>query len=702
MSDFADLELGLHRYDPESYSVELRFSQPESDAEIRLVRGGEPHLLRLPFARLRELAADPAAYGAELGAALFADRELEAAFEQARATAQSLGLPLRVRLFIGPTAPELHSLRWETLRGRGGEPLFLGEQIFFSRYLASADRQPVRPKPRGAMRALVVVANPDGLDRYGLAPVDVAAELERAAAGLAGFEQVQLAEPGQANLNNLLGHLRDAALADQPFDILYLVCHGSFVDGVSYLWLADPANAIARVAGDELAQRLHELAQRPRLVLLIACQTAGVGDLARGDGGALAALGPRLAEAGVPAVIAMQGNVDMELAARFVPAFFAELRRDGQIDRAVAVARGTVRDHPDAWAPALFMRFRSGRVWYVPGFGEESDGFEKWPALVRYLRRGQCTPVIGSFMSETLLGSSRDIARAWADTYDFPMEPHEREDLPQVAQYLATKQDYRFVREELVEYLRGQLLARYGADLPGAADLSLNELFVELGRQERERNPSDPYRVLAELPLPVYVTTNAANLLEEALRGAGKTPVTEICRWNEDLAVLPSIFEDEPDYQPSPERPLVFHLFGTFAVPDSLVLTEDDHFDFLIGISQNRDLVPIVVRQALADSALLFLGFRLDEWSFRVVFRSLMSQQGRSRRTRYTHIAGQLMPQENEVLEPERASRYLETYFADSDISIFWGSARDFARELQEQLNAAPADARDPRRRGRF
>ena len=29
------------------------------------------------------------------------------------------------------------------------------------------------------------------------------------------------------------------------------------------------------------------------------------------------------------------------------------------------------------------MRLKSGRIWYVPGFGDERKGFEKWPALIR-------------------------------------------------------------------------------------------------------------------------------------------------------------------------------------------------------------------------------------------------------------------------------------------------------------------------------
>jgi len=40
---------------------------------------------------------------------------------------------------------------------------------------------------------------------------------------------------------------------------------------------------------------------------------------------------------------------------------------------------------------------------------------------------------------------------------------------------------------------------------------------------------------------------------------------------------------------------LVYKLFGQLAEPDSLVLTEDDYFDYLIGVTSNRDLIPEAV-----------------------------------------------------------------------------------------------------------
>jgi hypothetical protein len=695
MNQYADLELGIHRRDAESYVVELRFSGPGEDGDIRLQRGTSPSVLQLESAKLRALQLDPAAYGRYLGAQLFADPQVLAALSEARARAVggTVVTPLRLRLFVGPSAVELHNVRWETLRDVGGEPLVMGEHLLFSRYLSSGDWQPVRLRPKGDLRGLVLIAGPSDLADYRLAAVDVPNELDRARAGLGDMTLTMLAEQGTARLTTLIEQLRDAAHEDKPFDVLYLVAHGAYIGGESWLWLENAEGKALRIAGSDLVQRIHELPQRPRLVVLASCQSAGDGkERHSADNGALAALGPALAEAGVPAVVAFQGNISMETVARFMPAFFRELQRDGQIDRALAVARGTVRERPDAWMPVLYMRLKSGQLWYVPGFGKEGDGFEKWPAIISSIEKQRCTPIIGTHMSEFLLGSSRDIAHRWAETFNFPLRAAEREDLPQVAQYLSVNQEPLFPHEQLANYLGESLLDRYGELL--TEDLRENgtaaELFAAVGKIVRERNPHDPYRVIAELPFPVYVTTNATNMLVEALRAAGKDPQIELCRWNEEVEMLPSIYDDEPDYQPSVERPLVYFLFGIINEPASVVLTEDDYFDFLISATANKDLIPIAVRRALADTALLFLGFRLDDWNFRVLFRTLMKQEGRSRRQKYAHIAGQIMPEEGRFLEPERARSYLENYFQDSDISIFWGSSEDFMRALHHNMQQQP------------
>jgi hypothetical protein len=692
MSEFADLEIGLHRRDAESYGVELRYNHPQADADIRLTGGGPAHA-QFDLERLRELDLDDKAYGQLLAESLLADPEMQAAFGQARSSAQTLDAPLRMRLFVGPSAPELHAVRWETLRDPAdGSPLLTGEHLLFSRYLSSLDWRPVGLRAKADLRALVVIANPADVADWQpggrtLVPLDVDGELERARAGLSGIPLGILASEGKATLEGLSAELREG------YDVLYLTCHGALLDGEPHLWLEDESGDADVVAGKELVARLKEMRMRPRLVILASCQSAGQGASARSDDhGALAALGPRLAEAGIPAVVAMQGNVTMQTVAEFMPVFFKELQRDGQIDRAMAVARGAVRERPDWWVPVLFMRLKSGRLWYAPGFAEEGGRLEKWPALLRNIQQGRCTPILGPGLTEYLVGSRHHIAQRWAERYQFPMAANDRENLPQVAQYLAVNQDPMFLRDELQAHVCREIRERFLLDLEDdQCATSLNELVSKVGADVRASNPAEPHRVLAQFPLPIYITANFSNLLAESLAEVGREPKVELCQWNEYMEMLPSIYEDEPDYRPTAERPLIYHLFGHLKEPDSVVLTEDDYFDYLIGVTRDKDLIPPVVRRALADTALLFLGFQMDDWDFRVLFRSLMSQEGRRRRSRYAHVAVQIDPEEGRIQEPERARRYLESYFQDADISIYWGSAEDFVRELYERWEAQGA-----------
>jgi hypothetical protein len=233
------------------------------------------------------------------------------------------------------------------------------------------------------------------------------------------------------------------------------------------------------------------------------------------------------------------------------------------------------------------------------------------------------------------------------------------------------------------------LLKRYDADLPedirGNPEAPIHAVIAAIGAKRRE-NPADPHRVLAELGLPVYITTSPGNLLFEALKAAGRDPKTEISRWNEDSLDAPSIFESDPSYVPSAEQPLIYHVYGHFDYPGSLVLTEDDYFGYLIGLTKNLELIPTPVMKRLAKSSLLFLGFQTDDWIFRVLFRTIMSLEGGTARRRFAHVAVQLDPGGGRNISQSGARRYLEKYFRGSDVDVYWGRIEDFAAELQQKI----------------
>jgi len=179
----AELEINLHGWGGDEYSVELRFNHPNSDDEDR-TEGAQ--LARFDADRLRGLLLDPPGYGRCLAEALFADPAVSRAFAVYRGKADATNVPLRVRLFIGSGGRALHELRWETLCDpQDGTPLTTRDRVFFSRYFMSPVWEPVRPRPDGPPRTLAVIANPANLapfapDGKPVSAVGVAGESARA------------------------------------------------------------------------------------------------------------------------------------------------------------------------------------------------------------------------------------------------------------------------------------------------------------------------------------------------------------------------------------------------------------------------------------------------------------------------------------------------------------------------------------------
>src|SRR5262245_26241627 len=690
MADYCELELALGWRKQGVYSLAMRYTDPDSDTDVRLL---DPVEVPLDPAKFSGNGVDVDVYGHELTQSVLGDAGLREAFGKARAAAQAKNRNLRVRLFLSADALDLHRLRWETLHDPSDDSrLLTKDDVLFSRYLSSVDWRPVPVRSKAALRALVVIADPSDLAKYApngepLAPIDVAGELERARTGLGSIECETLAQRGEATVDRIAERLREG------FDILYLVCHGAKIDDVPKLWLEKADGTADRVFGKDLVNRLQDMLARPRLIVLASCQSAGTGTSTGGD--VLSAIGPRLAEAGIPAVLAMQGNISMETVAKFMPAFFRELDRDGQVDRAMSVARAAVRERPDWWMPALFMRLRSGRLWFDQGFGGASGGgFDRLEAVCTDIRDKKCIPILGPGLVESMLGSLREIARRWADRYDFPLAPHNREELAQVAQFLAYRQSRSFPRMQLREYLKEFLISRYRDRLPGdliqkpTDDNTLNEMISAIGKSVRAEHPQDVHAALARMDFPVYVTANRDNLLFDALEEAGKRPRMEIARWKKGKDWPKSPFEVDPNYEPSKEEPLVLHLFGNIKCRDSVVLTEDDYFDFLIGVTrgqqaQQRPPIPLWVSSRLASWGLLFLGFQMDDWDFRILYRSVVNQEGGDLAEDHLRVAVQINPSEGRILEPLGARTYLERYFQKTrDYGVYWGSVDEFMAEL--------------------
>jgi hypothetical protein len=593
--------------------------------------------------------------------------------------------------------------------------------------------RPAKTRPREDRRPLIVIANPTDFEVHNLDPVDVRHQLTLArdclgSIGLGGqpldalYRLDEGEEPvpnvnhlGSPTLKNLVKQLRG-----RP-EVLYLLCHGRLeeeaLEGggtrkVPKLWLehddgtADKVSALRDDNDPEkragLVTHISQGTQLPRLIILASCQSAGEAeDWVSSDGGARTALGPLLAKEGVPAVIAMQGNVKTQTVAEFVPAFFEALLQEetnGQIDWAMAAARKAAEGRPDWWAPALFMNLPEGRIeWYEPRFSGEEAELATWEGLCSAIKRGRCTPVLGPGLLEFLMGSRRQIADRWAEGEEgdpYPMAPHKRQQLHQVARYLATiKGDPFLPSARLENLLREETLRRYGHMLDHPEAL-LPELVHAVGKELRAQDESEPHRVLARLPSSIYINANPDDLLYDALVEAGREPRRVLCPWNRDLdeSDVPADLKVEAGFAPTREQPLVYHLLGHMSVPESIVLSEDQYFDYLVWVSQDRtrgedQAIPSKVGRALTMNALIFLGFEIDDWNLRVLLHSLINPRNQPL-NRPNSLAVQVSPDRDSVLDPELACKYLEQYlghFRKVCVNIYWGTVQVFLRKLWER-----------------
>jgi len=177
-----------------------------------------------------------------------------------------------------------------------------------------------------------------------------------------------------------------------------------------------------------------------------------------------------------------------------------------------------------------------------------------------------------------------------------------------------------------------------------------------------------------------------------ALKNRQYDPKQELCQWNPlvDLKT-PSVFgieEGKTNYEPTPANPLVYHLHGHYDTPQSMVLTEDDYLNFMVNLSSDQNFLPPAIRTALAGTSLLFIGYSLSDWNFRVLFRGLIGSQAAG--LGYTSVAVQLAPSAADNSEKGKmdAQRYLDTYFEKIQqvkVRVYWGDIKEFATELRQR-----------------
>jgi hypothetical protein len=284
-----------------------------------------------------------------------------------------------------------------------------------------------------------------------------------------------------------------------------------------------------------------------------------------------------------------------------------------------------------------------------------------WRVLIDRINEKKCTPILGTGMSSSVVTLRSKIAEEWAKVEGYPLE--DCSNLARVARFVSLTYDADYTRRRLVEQMTSITPPDY-------------------------KDADDPYKILADLPLPVFITTGYDDFMVKALKEAEKDVKTEVCRWSKSITDLPSVFTD--GFSPTAANPVVFHFHGLTENLDSLVLTEDDYFEFLVNVSRDRTLIPPRIEKAMTGSSLLLLGYRLSDWDFRVMFHLLASYLEIA--TSRTHVAVQIAPLPDQAPEDQRkrVQSYMDLYFEKYkklDIRIYWGSSGEFLKELRDRRN---------------
>jgi hypothetical protein len=648
---------------------------------------GNPTLTEETLQRLEAQRDSTKEYGATLFNALFSDGLLTG-YRNALNTAGTRKLRLRFEIpDNAPDANKLSQLNWELLydtkAAKGEDFLSSSADIVFSRQRNIAGLLAGLGTP-DTLKLLVVLSCPNNLnDNYEtLDRVQLKARFDDALTPLSG--RVTYEFLSQATRDDIRDKVRDGG-----YDGVQFYGHGYRDRSTNETGLIlEKADGSADFVAEETCLDLFK-GKELRLLCLMACYSGTM----KNDDDPFSGLALRLVRQNHQAVIAMKRAIKITTADAFLKYFYKYLKSfDGVVDAAVGEAWLQLSiNGDDEWSiPTLYMRLTDGRLWK-----ERQGGTTPLPAtnatgaikdgIVNYFRKGKVIPIIGPGILKEVLPSPAEIGQYLADKYNYPADLRQSQynDLPRVARFIGIQQGLYFPHEQVIDYLKEQLLERKGKNLEQWGKKSLSDVINNIAADHFV--PDEPHKILAELGLKTYITTNWDSFMCAALTEAGHDPLRVRCKWKTNV---------KQDYDvSSPEKPLVYHIYGADDEPTSMVLTEDDYLEFIRNISidwkqivteNERPRIPHYVQRELGSCMLLFLGFNLRDLDFRILFKGLVERVEGGDDVDPKRMA---VVQLDDATTTEEIRQFIRNDANKMNIEVFPGSVKDFLVDIRTQLN---------------
>lgn len=292
--------------------------------------------------------------------------------------------------------------------------------------------------------------------------------------------------------------------------------------------------------------------------------------------------------------------------------------------------------------------------------------------LVDNIRRGRVALFLGAGACFPHIPTGKKVIEKWLSNASDYLVPELAWQLPHVAQHrrLSLRNSAIAVKDDFIEdFINGR------------------------GNEVDYRAGTDPLGVLAQLPFDIVVTTNYDDLMLRAFEAWGKKPQLAICQWNNGDAPEKRFKEIEHQNglseNVSPNEPVIFHLHGHHSDAKSLVLLEEDYEHFLArmwkppqGRDETQDVLPAFIQTAVAHRSLLFIGYSLQDMTFRSIFRGLLSSVDRN-----NSMPG-VTVQYSESISRSQA-KYTKKYFQSFDIDYVNQTAKQFTTALLKRWKKA-------------
>lgn len=283
---------------------------------------------------------------------------------------------------------------------------------------------------------------------------------------------------------------------------------------------------------------------------------------------------------------------------------------------------------------------------------------QDWDSLVHLIRRKKCTPIIGDRVSASFLPLPSEIANEWAKVYGYPFR--DSQDLAKVSQFMAISHFDQLPKLEIADLIQKAKTPDF---------LEANEI----------------HSFLADLDLPIYITTNYDDFMEKALQSRGKKPIRDFVHWNNFLLKLDASNKTksplENDYHPTIDNPVVYHICGQAEIPESIVITEED-YKKLLSLDL-ESLLPSPVKTAMTVNALLFIGYSIGNSKLDILVKWVKRY--------FSGMAnlGLIVHPRPKGKHLEEQSRYVVKYFAGIEnvpVEIYWGTVKSFCLKLRQHL----------------